>query len=124
MSVNHANRLGVQAPVAAEVVGLQGLPSGLSITWLMLVLPSAFSEVIGLEIAQNTSSGYLGTQLFAGLMYIGAALCLLPIRAWRIGQLELALDLEKSQSGVEPLTTSKAVSKSSFWKRVVSLKKI
>jgi len=75
------------APVGAEVVGLKELPSALSITWLVLVLPTTFSEPIALELSQS-SGGYLHAQLFTGIMYIVAAICMWFLRGWKIGQLE------------------------------------
>jgi hypothetical protein len=45
------------------------------------------SEPIALEIISHTGS-YLGTQLFAGFMYIAAAFCLWFLKAWKIGELE------------------------------------
>ena len=47
----------------------------LSITWLVLVLPGTFAEVIALSIKKPGVDGYLGIQLFAGLMYIAAFIC-------------------------------------------------
>ncbi|KAH9827137.1 Major Facilitator Superfamily [Teratosphaeria destructans] len=75
------------APVAAEVVGLRDVPSALSLEWLVIVLPSTFSEPIALEIVDRTGN-YLGTQLFTGLMYIAAAACLLLLRGWKIGEID------------------------------------
>jgi hypothetical protein len=76
------------APVGAEVVGLKILPSALSILWLVLVLPCTFSEPIGLELRTTTGDIYLHAQLFTGFMYIGAALCMWFLRAWKIAELE------------------------------------
>jgi MFS family permease len=73
-------------PVAVEVVGLQDLPSALNVEWLMIVLPCTFSEPIALELVGGTGS-YLGTQLFIGFMYATAALCMLFLRGWKIGEL-------------------------------------
>lgn len=75
------------APVSAEVVGLKHVPSALNIEWLVLVLPCTFSEPIALEIVGGTGS-YRGTQLFTGFMYIAAALCLVVLRGWKIGEME------------------------------------
>lgn len=61
-------------PVGAEVVGLQILPSALSIMWIVLVLPCTFSEPIGLELRASSGNIYLHAQVFTGFMYIGAAL--------------------------------------------------
>jgi hypothetical protein len=76
------------APVGAEVVGLQILPSALSIAWLVLVLPCTFAEPIGLEMRTTSGDIYLHAQIFTGFMYIGAALCMWFLRAWKIGELE------------------------------------
>lgn len=75
-------------PVSAEVVGLQVLPSALSITWLVLVLPTTFSEPIGLELRTTSGDIYLHAQIFTGFMYIGAAICMWFLRAWKINELE------------------------------------
>lgn len=82
-------------PLAAECVGLRRVPAALNLIWLVIVLPVTFSEPIALQIAQG-SSGYLGTQLWAGFMYFAAALCLVALRGWKIGELEfLAAEKER-----------------------------
>ena len=45
------------------------------------------AEPIALELSQS-SGGYLHAQIFTGLMYIAAAICMWFLRAWKIGQLE------------------------------------
>ncbi|AEO65814.1 uncharacterized protein THITE_2113289 [Thermothielavioides terrestris NRRL 8126] len=77
------------APVGAEVVGLQLLPSALSIYWLLLVLPATFSEVIGLSLRTSGANPYLNVQAFTGTMYIASFLCLWVLRSWKLQQLEL-----------------------------------
>lgn len=64
------------APVGAEVVGLQELPSALSIVWIVLALLTTFVEPIGLELRKTSGDICLHTQIFAGCMYISAAICL------------------------------------------------
>jgi MFS family permease len=76
------------APVSAEVVGLQILPSALSITWIWLVLPCTFSEPIGLELRSTTGDIYRHAQIFTGCMYIAGSLCMWFLRAWKIRELE------------------------------------
>ncbi|KAI4263692.1 MAG: hypothetical protein L6R42_001175 [Xanthoria sp. 1 TBL-2021] len=76
------------APVEAEVVGLKELPSALSIVWLFLVLPTTCAEPIALELRQQRGNIYLHAQIFTGLMYIAAALCMWFLRAWKIGEIE------------------------------------
>ena len=89
------------APVGAEIVGIQVLPSALSMTWIVLVLPCTFSEPIGLELRSATGDIYLHAQLFAALTYIGAALCMWVLRAWKIGELEsLLMDKERRGDGL------------------------
>lgn len=53
----------------------------------MLVLPSAFAEVIVLEIRQE---GYRAAQLFIGFMYLVAFILIWILRAWKIRELEMA----------------------------------
>jgi MFS family permease len=81
------------APVMAETVGLKHVPSALNLLWLVIVLPVTFSEAIALEIVDGTG-GYLGTQLWAGFMFVAAALCLVALRGWKIGELEEIAKLE------------------------------
>ncbi|KAE9376812.1 MFS general substrate transporter [Stipitochalara longipes BDJ] len=76
------------APVGVEVVGLKILPSALSLAWLLLVLPCTFAEPIGLQLRTSSGDIYLHAQLFTGFMYIGAALCMWFLRAWKITELE------------------------------------
>jgi MFS family permease len=77
------------APVTAEVVGLRDVPSALNLIWLVIVLPCTFSEPIALEIVGGTGR-YIGAQLFTGFMYVAAAMCLLGLRGWKIGEVEEA----------------------------------
>jgi predicted MFS family arabinose efflux permease len=75
-------------PVVSEVVGLQILPSALSIAWIMLVLPCTFAEPIGLELRTRSGDIYGHAQVFTGFMYIAAAICMWFLRAWKITELE------------------------------------
>ncbi|KAI1868649.1 uncharacterized protein JN550_006224 [Neoarthrinium moseri] len=75
------------APVLAEVIGLQLLPSGLSLSWIILVLPATFAEVIVLEIRQR---GYRAAQLFIGFMYLAAFLFMWALRSWKLREMEAA----------------------------------
>ena len=68
------------------MVGLKDLPAALSVTWLLLVPPTTFSEPIGLELSGR--KGYLDAQLFAGIMYLISALFLWLLKAWKVGDLE------------------------------------
>ena len=89
------------APVGAEVVGIQVLPSALSITWIVLVLPCTFAEPMGLELRATSGDIYLHAQLFTGFMYIGAALCMWFLRAWKVGELEnLVMSKEKREEEI------------------------
>lgn len=40
-------------------------------------------------LVQANGGKYLNAQIFTGFMYVGAALCMWFLRAWKIGQLEL-----------------------------------
>ena len=89
------------APVGAEVVGLPVLPSALSIVWVVLVLPCTFAEPIGLELRATSGDIYLHAQIFTGFMYIGAALCMWFLRAWKIDELERqAITKEKREQEI------------------------
>ncbi|OAK98717.1 MFS general substrate transporter [Phaeosphaeriaceae sp. SRC1lsM3a] len=110
----------VVAPVTAEVMGLKRLPSSLSITWLFLVLPTTFSEAIGLEIVAFNGGSYLGAILFTGFMYIGAAVSLWLVRAWKIGEQEKKAAMDSNSNGEVP----DGFKKSAFVKRLVAWRKV
>jgi predicted MFS family arabinose efflux permease len=76
------------APVGAEVVGIQVVPSALSICWVILVLPCTFAEPIALELRTTSVNIYRHAQLFTGFMYIGAAICMWFLRVWKINDIE------------------------------------
>ncbi|RFU30036.1 hypothetical protein B7463_g6340, partial [Scytalidium lignicola] len=76
------------APVVTEVVGLQVLPSALSILWVVLAVPCTFAEPIGLELRATTGDKYLHCQIFTGCMYLGATVCLWFLRVWKMNDLE------------------------------------
>lgn len=88
-------------PVGAEVVGLQILPSALSITWIFLVLPCTFAEPIGLELRADRGNIYLHAQIFTGVMYIAGAVCLWFLRAWKIREVERQTLEQQQQSSRE-----------------------
>ncbi|RPA75383.1 major facilitator superfamily protein [Ascobolus immersus RN42] len=65
------------APLSIEVVGLKELPSALSLSWLAIVLPCTFGEVIALHIRRpENQHPYLYAQLFAALSYLVAGVFL------------------------------------------------
>ncbi|USW48183.1 Putative major facilitator superfamily, MFS transporter superfamily [Septoria linicola] len=89
------------SPVTAEVVGLRHVPSALNLSWLVIVLPTAFSEPIALEIVEGTGK-YIGAQVFVGFMYLAAAVCVLFLRGWKIGEVaEVARRKGESSSDVD-----------------------
>jgi MFS family permease len=63
------------APLVAEVLEIDKVPSGMNLVWLSIVVPSTFSQPIALVLTEATGS-FLASQLFTGLMYIAAAACL------------------------------------------------
>ncbi|KAI0967084.1 major facilitator superfamily domain-containing protein [Xylaria arbuscula] len=88
-------------PICAEVVGLALIPSALSITWVLLVLPATFAEVIGLSLRSPGSWGYRDVQLFTAFMYIGAFIFGWILRAWKVWELErLRLDKEQRELAI------------------------
>ncbi|KAJ9377633.1 hypothetical protein DTO063F5_8162 [Paecilomyces variotii] len=58
------------APVGTEVVGLQLLPSALSIFWLLVVIPSTFAEPITLWLRTDNGANFLPAHVFTGFMFI------------------------------------------------------
>ncbi|KAF1840712.1 MFS general substrate transporter [Cucurbitaria berberidis CBS 394.84] len=97
----------IVAPITTEVMGLVRLPSALSITWLVLVLPTTFSEPIGLQIVAFNGGSYTGAILFTGWMYIGAAVFLWLVRAWKLGEIEeIAAAIGKSAGEVDLMAGS------------------
>ena len=84
---------GCVAPVTAEVVGLQRLPSAFAMICLALVLPTTFAEPIALQLV--STSGYLTTQIFVGSMFLAGAASTWVLRAWKIGEMELKAGRER-----------------------------
>ncbi|KAI4604710.1 hypothetical protein J4E83_011002 [Alternaria metachromatica] len=112
------------APVTTEVMGLRDLPSALSITWLVLVLPTTFSEPIGLEIVAFNGGSYTGAILFTGWMYIGAAVCLWMVRTWKIGEDEEDA-AAAAKGGVDPaVAETESFQRSPFVKRMFMIRKV
>jgi MFS family permease len=97
----------VVGPVAAEIVGLADVPSALNIMWLGIVLPCTFSEPIALQIVTGTGD-YLGTQLWTGLTYITAAICMVMLRGWKIGEIdELSRIKNEKREDFDPYSANK-----------------
>lgn len=44
----------------------------MSLTWLVLVLPATFAEVIGLSLVVPGKDGYLHVQVYTGCMYLAS----------------------------------------------------
>ncbi|KAI0534015.1 major facilitator superfamily domain-containing protein [Xylaria digitata] len=106
-------------PICAEVIGIAMIPSGrftfirplasattaslilqiaLSMTWLVLVVPATFAEVIGLSLRSPGDWGYRNVQLFTAFMYIGAFIFGWVLRAWKVWELERTrLDKEQRE---------------------------
>ncbi|KAJ5352223.1 hypothetical protein N7452_001197 [Penicillium brevicompactum] len=70
--------LAAAAPLAAEVLGLQDLGTGLGILWFTLCPPTTVAEAIALQLRDDSQEPkpYLRVQLFVGFMYLGSAVCL------------------------------------------------
>lgn len=85
------------APVGAEVVGLQLLASALSIFWLSVVIPSTFAELVALSLRTDNGTNFLHAQIFTGFMFMGAAISLWLVRAWKISE------LQKTGAGNDPV---------------------
>lgn len=74
-------------PVCAEVVGMQDLPSGLSIIWLVMVVPTTVAEPIAVVLKDDSKNQwiYLHAQIFTGIVYLAGAVCLWVVRGWKVG---------------------------------------
>ncbi|TKA66856.1 hypothetical protein B0A55_10001 [Friedmanniomyces simplex] len=67
-------------PLCVEVVGLKHLQSLLSLSWMTIILPTTFSEVIALKIRRPGSArSYLYPQLFVGLSYLVASAVMIEL---------------------------------------------
>jgi len=54
--------------------------------WLSTVLPTTFSEAIGLYLRRpDLKNQYLYPQIFAAIMYIAATVSLWLVRVWKMG---------------------------------------
>ena len=53
---------------------------------------------MGLELRADSGNIYLNAQIFTGFMYIGAALCMWFLRAWKIRELQ-KLDVTSEKRG-------------------------
>lgn len=71
-------------PICVEVAGLVELASLLSLSWMSIVLPTTFAEVIALELRRPGSGhDYLYPQIFAGLAYVVASGCMYELRRFK-----------------------------------------
>ena len=59
------------APITAEVIELQRLPSAFAMICLALILPTTFAEPIALQLV--STSEYLTTQIFVGCMFLAGS---------------------------------------------------
>ncbi|PGH12081.1 hypothetical protein AJ79_04480 [Helicocarpus griseus UAMH5409] len=96
-------------PVCAEVIGLQQLPSGLSIIWVLMVPPTTISEPIAVLVKDETKKNraYLYAQVFAGLTYVAGAMCLWVVRGWKIGDNELVAERKTTTEAANAVRTMK-----------------
>lgn len=75
-----------------KLVGLQKLNVAFSMLWPFLGLSGMVSPVIGVQLITDDDgpTRYLHTSLFAGLSFLGSALCLLFLRGYLIARGNLA----------------------------------
>ena len=95
------------APIGADVAGLSEVPSTLSVVLFCMTVPTTckshmnmpmstfwltslcvVAEPIGLAMRRSTGDIYLDVQIFTGFMFIGASICNLLLRGWKIGKME------------------------------------
>ena len=71
-------------PLCVEVAGLVELASLLSLSWMSVILPTTFGEVIALQLRRPGSRhDYLYPQIFAGLAYVAASGCMYELRRFK-----------------------------------------
>jgi len=101
------------APVTAEVVAslrvgseepgnaLALLGPALNMQWLVLALPTTFAASIAFELVTGMGQVYLGAELFAGCMLVGASGCLWGLRGWKVDVLLRAREEIDAKAGHE-----------------------
>jgi len=100
------------SPLTAEVVGLGNLPSALSLVWLSVVIPCTFAEAIAFALRRGTGpNSYIIVQVFTGVMFIVASICLLFLRG---------LQIEKEQAAQK----GRRLSLASTFRHMLSIKKV
>lgn len=88
------------------------------------------SMPIGLQIVASNGGSYTGAILFTGWMYIGAAVFLWLVRAWKIGEMEeTAAAAGKDESEVDPIAAGSDLplvnfQRSSFIKRMIMWQRV
>lgn len=85
---------------------------------------------IGLQIVDTNGGSYTGAILFTGWMYLGAAVFLWLVRAWKIGEMEKTAAVEAKHTSEVDLPGSRSDSvpvgfeRSPFVKRLVVWRKV
>ncbi|RDW76124.1 hypothetical protein BP5796_06945 [Coleophoma crateriformis] len=96
------------APIAVNVVGVPEVPSMLSIYWLVITAPTLFTEVIALELRRpQMSNQYIYPQIFSGISYIVASVCMLELRRvtrkkWRAHHASAVLETTDTMTTIPP----------------------
>lgn len=109
------------APVTAEIMGMRVLPTSLSMTFLVLVLPTTFSPVIGVKLIESHGGSYIGVQLFTGLTFVGSALFCWLLRTWRLSILLEGNNSGRTLPSQESTECSSAPSARNFSRSTLSL---
>ena len=95
------------APIGADVAGLSEVPSTLSVVLFCMTVPTTckshmamsvstfwltalcvVAEPIGLAMRRSTGDIYFNVQIFTGFMFIGASICNLFLKGWKIRKTE------------------------------------
>lgn len=64
------------------------------------------SEPVALKLRRKSGNIYLDAQIYTGFMYMGAALCMWLLRAWKIGELQaIAAAQEKRPEEIDAVAT-------------------
>ena len=75
------------------------LGPALNMQWLVLALPTTFAASIAFELVTGMGQVYLGAELFAGCMLVGASGCLWGLRGWKVDMVVRAREEKDEKMG-------------------------
>ncbi|KAH8810784.1 major facilitator superfamily domain-containing protein [Xylogone sp. PMI_703] len=113
---------GTVGPVAAEIVGVENIPSMFSLVCFSLILPTTFAEPIAVQIV--SSSGYLVSQILVGCFFTLGTISVWLLRTWKIRDNELKLELQDASEASSGATKSRLQRLSHVMKLLFSTQRV